>query len=99
MPIDSIDELMGTWKNYDEDTENFVENKVKKVASKEILLTTGAMGKNKKQNIYDLAGNVKEFTHQCFANYSSCIARDISGTLSCPSDSAITCNGFRVTLY
>ena len=58
--------LSTTWTLYNEETSNnFVKNGVKQVQSSDgngILLTTGASDACKKMNIYDLAGNVSEWT-------------------------------------
>ena len=57
--------LSTTWTLYNEETSNnFVKNGVKQVqgSGNGILLTTGASDACKKMNIYDLAGNVWEWT-------------------------------------
>ena len=57
--------LSTTWTLYNEETSNnFVKNGVKQAQSTGdgILLTTGASDECKKMNIYDLAGNVLEWT-------------------------------------
>ena len=56
---------LSTWNNYTQDLENCVQSSVKQSAtsySNSILLTTGASDATKKMNIYDLAGNVWEWT-------------------------------------
>ncbi len=55
----------GTWKPISEET-----NKTKtKTASEKILLTTGASEDFKTKNIYDLAGNVYEWTNEADSTY------------------------------
>ena len=58
--------LSKTWKKYNVATENFVDSNSKKLKQTEsgigILTTTGASDKNCVMNIYDLAGNVVEWT-------------------------------------
>ena len=56
-----------TWKSFDVDTEKNVVNKIKQKVDEDwengvILLTTGATERNSLVNIYDLAGNVFEWT-------------------------------------
>ena len=56
---------LSTWYNYNQDLANCVQNGVKQSAtdsSNSILLTTGASDATKRMNIYDLAGNVWEWT-------------------------------------
>ena len=67
--------LLTTWTPYNKTTSNnFVDsNSVKQVESSGgsgILLTTGASDECKKMNIYDLAGNVSEFTLEYTASTS-----------------------------
>ena len=52
---------LSTWYNYNQDLTGYVESSAKKY-SDGILLTTGASDATKKMNIYDLAGNVWEWT-------------------------------------
>lgn len=56
--------LQADWKAYTEDNAGYVVNKQKQEISfsSGIIYTTGACEQNKKQNIYDLAGNVNEYT-------------------------------------
>ena len=66
--------LSTTWTLYNEETSNnFVKNGVKQVqgSSNGILLTTGASDACKKMNIYDLAGNVWEWTLEYSADTDS----------------------------
>ena len=56
---------LSTWYNYNQALANCVQSSVKQSAissSNSILLTTGASDETKKMNIYDLAGNVWEWT-------------------------------------
>ena len=50
-----------SWKNFDIRTDGYVENNTK-LASTSVLLTTGATERNSLLNIYDFAGNVREWT-------------------------------------
>lgn len=50
-----------SWKNYTQDTTDYVINSGK-LSSSNVLLTTGASEKNKLLNIYDFAGNTCEWT-------------------------------------
>ena len=106
--------LSTTWTLYNQTTSNnFVNsNSVKQVQSSGngILLTTGASDACKKMNIYDLAGNVREWTLEFTATSSPCAARggsyNVGGSvypasyrrneLSTESDYNI---GFRVSLF
>ena len=49
------------WNNYQNDFEEVVKDKTK-MKSYSILLTTGASDQNCQMNIYDIAGNVREWT-------------------------------------
>ena len=103
--------LSGTWKDYDEDTLEYVENKVKKTditfPKGRILLTTGATERNQKQNIYDLAGNLWEWTlatyHMCSVVGGSYRNDGSSAPAFCRINAASDISGdnlgFRVTLY
>lgn len=56
---------LGSWYNYTEDLENIVEKQVRMtqtISDNGIMLTTGASEYSKKMNIYDIAGNVWEWT-------------------------------------
>ena len=68
-----------TWNNYTQDLENCVQSSVKQSAtsySNSILLTTGASDATKRMNIYDLAGNVWEWTLEYTSvTYSPCAPR------------------------
>lgn len=67
-----------TWTPYNQTTSNnFVKNGVKQVQSNTngILLTTGASDVCKKMNIYDLAGNVEEWTLEYTNNSANSCAR------------------------
>ena len=106
--------LSTTWTPYNQTTSNnFVDsNGVKQVQSLRdgILLTTGASEACKKMNIYDLAGNVTEWTLEYTANTGNPCARrggcyDDNGASTPASyrhDTYTTYSrtiGFRVTLY
>ena len=63
-----------TWYEYAADLTGIVESSVKQSASSgsdSILCTTGASYQNRKQNIYDLAGNVWEWTLEYTADTSN----------------------------
>ncbi len=65
---------LSTWYNYNQDLANCVQSSVKQGASdstNSILLTTGASDETKKMNIYDLAGNVWEWTLEYTSNTSN----------------------------
>ena len=108
------------WKNYTEETEEYVDSTSKKIKNRDeqdtaqgmILTTTGASETNKKQNIYDLAGNIDEWTLERPAyspNRPSAIRGgefDTYGAdLSCSSRGqpkstvSLDAFGFRITLY
>lgn len=53
-----------SWNEYTADLSGYVESLIKK-ADMYVLYTTGASDRNSKQNIYDLAGNVSEWTLEC----------------------------------
>ncbi len=58
-------DLIGEWNNYNTALENcvtYAKGTSTKVSASSILLTTGASDACKKMNIYDLAGNVYEWT-------------------------------------
>jgi hypothetical protein len=60
--------LSNTWNEYNTPTTNYVEENANKLAQAQgssgdgILLTTGAVDQNSLMNIYDIAGNVDEWT-------------------------------------
>jgi len=105
--------LSTTWTLYNEETSNnFVKNGVKQVqdSSNGILLTTGASDACKKMNIYDLAGNVFEWTLEYSAfTFEPCASRggDYSigsnGPASIRNDGSTTNSyyyiGFRPSLF
>ena len=103
-----------TWNNYTQDLANCVQSSVKQSASdykNSILLTTGASDATKKMNIYDLAGNVWEWTLEYTSDTSNPCAKrggDYSsiGSLNPAShrdnyDSTYSSNfrGFRLSLF
>ena len=71
-----------------------------------IALSTGASKRNMKKNIYDLAGNMNEFTLECGPRYP-CIFRSgdfsnrgrVSDRWDSVKDYASFHTGFRVSLY
>ena len=96
-----------TWKPISEET-----NKTKtKTATESILLTTGASEEFKTKNIYDLAGNVSEWTNEAYStthrvrrggNYYGVVGTDYpassrggDGPRNCSSNNI----GFRPALY
>ena len=102
--------LSKTWEKYNVATENFVDSNSKKLKQTEsgagILTTTGASDKNCVMNIYDLAGNVVEWTLEKYED--KCVGR--GARYPDPRYSARTrlkydtdyCNfsiGFRVSIF
>lgn len=60
---------LGEWRDYNVDYLGLVESSIKLAksdSSKGILFTTGASEQTKKMNIYDLAGNVYEWTLEVY---------------------------------
>ncbi len=110
-----------TWNDYDDTTKDdsaYVLNKVKQkntssseYIKKRILYTTGASDNNSKKNIYDLAGNVYEWTLEKTSDtYSLCARRgggfNSTGSINPAShrynddtSSSDYSGGFRVSLY
>ena len=73
-------ELSSTWNPSTTSTTNFVDSSRNKIAQSSsgngILVTTGTSEKNKVMNIYDIAGNVEEWTLEKTSRDSSpCAAR------------------------
>ena len=109
--------LISTWNDYNTELANCVtytnETSTKVVAtssSNAILLTTGASDTCKKMNIYDLAGNVWEWTLECEASTGlpcvnrggSCKSTGIktaSSSNSCSVNNNNNSTGFRVSLF
>ena len=110
--------LISTWNDYNTELANCVtytnETSTKVVAtssSNAILLTTGASDACKKMNIYDLAGNVSEWTLECDAAIGlpcvnrggTCKSTGIKYTASCINRYSTNSNsnsaGFRVSLF
>ena len=105
---------LSTWYNYNQDLANCVQSSVKQSASdyeNSILLTTGASDETKKMNIYDLAGNVWEWTLEYTSStIVPCAHRggfyynDISGISASYRHNGSTTtsdynNGFRLSLF
>ena len=98
------------FKAYTESTSGWVEN-ITKIENKSVLLTTGASKRNMKMNIYDLAGNIREWTLEKSANASyPCVTRGgdfaIKGTYTAAfrdkgsiSSGYFDYRGFRPALY
>ena len=109
------DGALSTWYNYNQDLANCVQSSVKQYttdSSNSILLTTGASDATKKMNIYDLAGNVFEWTLEYTSVTSGpCVGRgggcDYNGFLSPASyrsyryttSSSVGSTGFRLSLF
>ena len=106
--------LTGIWNAYTENTTGLVENKEKKstdINSDKVLLTTGASDRNRRQNIYDLSGNVTEWTlERCSQETTPCtsqggryldsgeansVAYPVMANLTRANDNY----GFRVSIY
>lgn len=101
------------WYNYTDELDGIVENSIKSTQDdfeNAILLTTGASDQNKLMNIFDIAGNVREWTLEyTLDNEYPCVYRgadcgDLGYVYSAryrfkaPDYSA--CNvGFRIILY
>ena len=79
-----------TWKPISEET-----NKTKtKTASESILLTTGASEDFKTKNIYDLAGNVEEWTNEAYSTTNRVVRGGI-----CSNSGANSPVSFRGNVY
>ena len=106
--------LSNTWNVYNTPTTNYVgenANKLEQSNSNGILLTTGAVDQNSLMNIYDMAGNVWEWTLEYASSTSNpCAGRggtcSDSGSLSPASDRnnvdttySYSYLGFRLSLY
>ena len=104
--------LSSTWNPSTRSTTNFVDSSRNKIAQSTsgngILVTTGTSEKNKVMNIYDVAGNVGEWTLEKTSNTSlPCASRegDFGLAGSCyPATISITDGssnsiGFRVSLF
>lgn len=98
------------WYNYDKNLENRIKNK-KKEAMKAFILTTGSSNNTRIQNIYDIAGNVWEWTlektddnsNPCMHRGGGFIDKSMNYPASRRSIGHILYNlsylGFRVTLF
>lgn len=98
------------WYNYDKNLENRIKNK-KKEAMKAFILTTGSSNNTRIQNIYDIAGNVWEWTlektddnsNPCMHRGGGFIDKSMNYPASRRSVGHILYNlsylGFRVTLF
>ncbi len=70
------------WKNFNEDTENYVKNsQTTNDVNYKQLLTTGASEETKKMNIYDLSGNVWKWTLEHATSNTSTPCSDRGGSL------------------
>ena len=98
------------WYNYDKNLENRIKNKEKE-AMKAFILTTGSSNNTRIQNIYDIAGNVWEWTlektddnsNPCMHRGGGYIDKSMNYPASRRSIGHILYNlsylGFRVTLF
>ena len=107
--------LSSTWNPSTTPTANFVDSSRNKIAQSSegngILVTTGTSEKNKVMNIYDIAGNVDEWTLEKKSNtYSPCADRGgdsydtgsrhpAAGRFSGSTDFSDYTLGFRVSLF
>ena len=107
--------LSSTWNPSTTPTANFVDSSRNKIAQSSegngILVTTGTSEKNKVMNIYDIAGNVDEWTLEKNSNtYSPCADRGgdsydtgsrhpAAGRFSGSTDFSDYTLGFRVSLF
>ena len=107
--------LSSTWNPSTKSTTNFVDSSRNKIAQSSnrngILVTTGTSETNKVMNIYDIAGNVDEWTLESpSSDINQCASRGGSyfdtgsnnpAALRVGSDSVLSINriGFRVSLF
>ena len=107
--------LSSTWNPSTKSTTNFVDSSRNKIAQSSnrngILVTTGTSETNKVMNIYDIAGNVDEWTLESpSSDINQCASRGGSYFDTCSnnpaalrvgSDSVLSINriGFRVSLF
>ena len=99
------------WRKNTDSLNDIVNNKIKLVStqSNSILLTTGAVERNKTMNIYDIAGNVWEWTLEYAISGYPCASRgghcDSSGSEAASYRIGSISNysneyvGFRVSIY
>ena len=99
-----------TWYNYTDNLEGIVSGSVKSAQSSYnngIVLTTGAVDQNSLMNIYDIAGNVAEWTLEyAYTSFGPCAARggcySSDGSYlpaSVRGSYSIFLIGFRLSLY
>ena len=108
--------LSNTWNLYNVESENYVDKNFKKLAQSSngngISLTTGAADQNCHMNVYDIAGNVWEWTleNATYDKNISCASRggsyNVSGsqyTVSNRNNNPVSATdydyGFRICLY
>ena len=105
---------LSDWFDYDsEDKKDLVTGRKKKsqsLSSNAILLTTGATNATNLQNIYDIAGNVLEWTLEFYSTSNPCVYRggrcyDVGSSIpakersSCIIDGYDNLMGFRIVLW
>ena len=103
--------LSSTWNPSTTPTANFVDSSRNKIAQSGILVTTGTSEKNKVMNIYDIAGNVYEWTlGKTSSTNDSCAYRGgvynsagsdrpVAYRGSASTDDSVAFIGFRVSLF
>ena len=108
--------LSNIWNVYNTPTSNYVGENANKLAQNDngsgILLTTGAVDRNSLMNIYDIAGNILEWTLEkaSFSGGSPCASRggnySYAGSFSPASYRGVSATtvsyysiGFRLSLY
>ena len=93
---------LSTWYNYTDNLEGIVSNSVKSTqssGSEGILLTTGAVDKNSLMNIYDIAGNVWEWTLEYASSSEGPYALRGGSCYSSGSYLPASYRDFRITTY
>ena len=106
--------LSSTWNPSTKSTTDFVDSSRNKIAQSSdgngILVTTGTSEKNKVMNIYDIAGNVWEWTLEFYITSNPCVYRggrcyDFGSSIpakersSCIIDGYDNLMGFRIVLW